>query len=164
MAGIAASDRARGMTGSRSPEPAIPEGIFKSGSFDPAMLPKVSLSFLNYEDHTKEQLNSTPTNHQHKTPPMSPLQHAAIEKCIAAIQECKASLALRRRARQDNLGQATKHYSEKAVWAWLEGATDEPPAYRTLPPPSAPPHDAFGRLGAPPTRGSRAGGRRVRAR
>ncbi|KAJ1476854.1 hypothetical protein T484DRAFT_1823390 [Baffinella frigidus] len=33
MAGIAASDRARGMTGSRSPEPAIPEGIFKSGTF-----------------------------------------------------------------------------------------------------------------------------------
>ena len=103
MARAAASDR--------------PRGIFKSGSFHPAMLPTVSLSFLN-KNHANERLNATPTTHNHKTPPtltfsgggegerlpmsplrkgerstMSPLCQAAIEKCIAAIEECKAALA-----------------------------------------------------------------------
>jgi len=186
-----------------------PRGTFKSGSFDLAMLPKVSLSFLN-EDRTNAQLNATPTINNHKTPPtlslsgggeggrlpkpplregerppMSPLRQAAIEKCIAAIEECKAALAedpfsaasqaqsviplacqaqgasplaggasrsplaggarVFRKSPYIRRGDvADAHYSEEAVWAWLEGATDKRGG-GGLPPP-----DAFGRLGAPP--------------
>ncbi|KAJ1472172.1 hypothetical protein T484DRAFT_3647910 [Baffinella frigidus] len=102
MAGNAACDRSRGMPGVRSFDPANNRGMLKSGSFDPAMLPRVSLPFLHSADsdtsslppsRANARLNDAPTNHRRKTPPMSPLRQAAIQRCIAAIEECKTLLA-----------------------------------------------------------------------
>ncbi|KAJ1486517.1 hypothetical protein T484DRAFT_3630639 [Baffinella frigidus] len=224
MGGVAACGRPTGMPASRSFDPVIARGMVKSGSFDLSKLPSVSLPFLHYEDDdmsssppppfpANARINGTPTNHQNKTPPMSPVRKAAIEKCMAAIEEVKAALAEsstedgsmesgsplaarsplagsprvgstplpgspRAGSPQDGGPRAAsaplagsprvyrntpfnrwgsdpagvirsadpaEPYSEEAVWAWLDGKTDEPPAYRTLPSPPAAPRDTFGK-------------------
>ena len=79
---------------------ASPRAVSSSSSFNlvTIALPTVSLPFLkDYPaSHADEWRQGGTTDHQpaphRRTPPRSPASQAAIDKCLAAIAECKAAL------------------------------------------------------------------------
>jgi len=157
--------------------------MVRSGSFDPRTmaLPSVSLNFLRHSSpasHATEWPTDTTADQPRMcrtAPPRSPKSQAAIEKCIAALAECRSVLA---QSATDATGQAQSYSphaagiaraflsspayipragdapdaavgaaSEEDILRWIEDTTGscEPPAY----PPSAPWPDAFAK--SPPT-------------
>ncbi|KAJ1483567.1 hypothetical protein T484DRAFT_1895690 [Baffinella frigidus] len=129
--GVAKGDRVSALAVSSTSSPRV---RVRSCSFDPSTMapPTVTLSVLDASappSHANEWLDDkSAARRRRNTLPSSPHNQEAIEKCIAAIEECKTALA--RSSIEDDSSNAQRHDDDRLRASQAQGGS---PRHCSLP-------------------------------